>query len=107
MEEYRIILSPDLDITPEELVAIWNVTPECQEVGHIEISSGSTAKLFEPSTFTMVLKVFGVAIPIIIDLMIRAIKKQKPTIVTENEEIEITQTKDKLKIKKTKITKQE
>ncbi len=52
--DYRIALSPELDVNAEELVSAWNTSSECQKIAKAETVQASAQSFFEPSTAIVV-----------------------------------------------------
>lgn len=84
MEDYQILLSPDLELTPEEFTAVWNATPESRAISEARLSSAKGTS-FEPITIATILITIGtgVAIDVLSELIksliqdIREKRKQK------------------------------
>jgi len=80
--DYRIALSPELDVNAEELVSAWNGSSECQKIAQAETVQASAKSFFEPNTAIIY---FGgvltsIAVSVIKDLIkdkIKALIKEK------------------------------
>jgi hypothetical protein len=78
---YQIVLSPDLDITPEELANTWNETAEARALAEAHLSEIKGAQFFEPVLMTILISVgTGVASNLLTDLIegiIRRLRDKK------------------------------
>src|SRR5437667_7582280 len=61
MEDYQIVLSPDLELTPEEFAAVWNANPESRAISEAHLSADKSLS-FEPITIATVLITVGTGI---------------------------------------------
>ncbi len=79
--DYRIALSPELDVNAEELVSAWNTSSECQKIAKAETSQASAQSFFEPSTATIFIS--GVLGKIAVDVIKDLVKDKIKTLIKE------------------------
>jgi hypothetical protein len=76
-QEYEVVLSPELDITPEEFADAWNELAEARERGQARTTAvrGTT---FDPTlVITVLISVTtGVASNVIADLIMKVLEKR-------------------------------
>ena len=61
MENYQIVLSPDLELTSEEFAAAWNANPESRAISEAHLSADKGLS-FEPITIATVLITVGTGV---------------------------------------------
>ena len=57
-QDYQIVLSSDLGLTPEEFAAEWNASPEYHDISEAKLIQEKGAT-FEPITLTVILLTVG------------------------------------------------
>ena len=62
-QDYQIVLSPDLDFTPEEFAAAWNETTTARDLAEANVTSPAGTS-FEPVTLAAILITVGTGIAI-------------------------------------------
>jgi hypothetical protein len=99
-QDYQIVLSPDLELTPEEFTAAWNVASESRAISEARLKTAKGTS-FEPITITIILITIGtgVATNVLSDLIKNLIQdirekrkqKQQPSSTITNQKILIEQ----------------
>ncbi len=75
-QDYKIILSPDLDITPEEFADAWNESTKTRDLAEANVTSPQGTS-FEPITIAFILVTIGtgIAVGVISEQINEVIKK--------------------------------
>ncbi len=81
--DYRIALSPELDVNAEELVSAWNTSSECQKIAKAETVQASAQSFFEPST--AIVYFGGVLTSIAVGVIKDLIKDKIETLIKEKD----------------------
>ena len=79
--DYRIVLSPGLDIEIDEFVSAWNEAGECEKVAKAELSESPAESFAEPGTMAMFLG--GVLASFAYDVLKDLLKEQVITFIKE------------------------
>lgn len=93
--DYRIVLSPGLDIEIDEFVSAWNEAGECEKIAKAEISESPAESFAEPGTMSMFLGgvLAAFAYDVLKDLLkeqvIKFIKEKMPQKAKSEPEVEI------------------
>lgn len=77
-QTYQIVLSPDLDITPEEFANAWNETTEARTLAEAHLSEAKGAQFIEPVLTTVLISIgIGAASNLLSDLIKEIIQQLK------------------------------
>lgn len=89
--DYRIALSPDLEVKTEELVAAWNESSECRKIAAAETEAASTKSFLDPNTaIAFIGGVLGkVAVDVIKDLLKERVKALIEKKFAKKKEVEV------------------
>src|SRR2546423_7888268 len=60
-QDYQIVLSSDLELTPKEFATVWNASPECRAISEAQLKP-EKGTAFEPVTLTVILISVGTEI---------------------------------------------
>ncbi len=86
-QEFQIALDPSLNLTPEELTAAWNASPEALAAGSLATEGAAPKSFLPPEAAVLVLQTaVTIASTLLADLLYDLLKEKfypkKPKVVT-------------------------
>lgn len=76
-QDYEIVLSPDLEISPADFVAAWNETAETHDFAEARLSKSAGVRFDLPLIVTIIISVTGgAASNVISDLIMKTLDKR-------------------------------